>query len=889
MQVHPHKDKVTVLMRRLFGRLRHAAVVFAASLFTVSVPSIAAERSMPIKVGIYENRPMVFLDDDTRPAGLQVDIVSEIAKARKWPIEFVYGTWQDCLARLEDGEIDVLLDIGYSDERAQRFDFTSESLFSTWAQVYVPPGSTLLGIPDLEGKHIAVMRGDVHYAALQRLLRDFGIAVHYVEYDDYKDLMQAVEHKRVDAGLFSRIAGLQLESDYGVRRSSIVLDPIQVRIAFPKGKNGDIRDAIDADLRRMKRDPNSAYSVAMDKWLGNVPLMEWPWWWKWAVLGLAAFALIGVGVNSLLRLEVRRKTSQLTAKNVELEQEIASRARVESLLQAGRERLSTQSRALMTLARSDAIDRGDLDAALRQITTAAAQTLDVDRSSVWIAESDLSAIRCICLFVRSKGEFSKGAELARTDYPIYFRALAENRIIAASDAARDPSTYEFADSYLAPLGITSMLDAPVRTGQRLIGILCNEHTGAAREWNLEEENFAASLADFVALALEAHERQTAEARLRESEERNRLIIEKALDAVIIADNRGTVIGWNAKAEEVFGYARDEAIGQPVISLVVPESIHEIVAQEFLDILRSGRGRTRRDVLAKRKNGEEFYAEFSVSASREGRRFIYTSFVRDITEQKRAQEMKEKLHQIETELELARTIQRSFLPQQFPAFPHRCEFEVYAEMIPAANVGGDFYDFYLLDDERLAFAIGDVSGKGVPGALVMAMTLTILKATAASTPSVSDCVSQVNRLLCKENEAAFFVTLFYGVLHVPTGKITFANAGHPPPFRVSSTRGVKPLDGTGGLILGVFEEAQYSEGEIALKSGESVLLFTDGVTEAMNESNILYTEERLEQTLRGVSGMPATPLVAHVVKDVESFAGDAPRHDDITLLALRYLS
>lgn len=886
MRISPFHTFVLSVTR---SRLRRA-LPFLFVIAFASVSLYAAElRGTPIRVGIYENRPMVFLDDMKRPSGLQVDIILEIAKQHQWPIEFVFGTWQECLARLETGEIDVLLDIGYSDDRAQQYDFTSESLFSTWAQIYTPPGSSMRGITDLEGKRIAVMRGDVHYSALDRLLDDFGMEVTYVEFDDYKDLMQAVEHRRVDAGLFSRIAGLQLESNYGVRRSSIVLDPIQVRIAFPKGKNSEIRDAIDADLRRMKREPNSAYNVAMDKWLGSSPLPEPPWWLKFVAYGLAALVATGIGINTLLRRQVRVKTAELTTKNVELEKEIHSRARVESMLQAGRERLATQSRALMTLARSDAVGGGDLEAALRQITAAAAQTLDVDRASIWLAEPDLSAIRCICLYIQSKGEYSDGTVLRREDYPSYFEALGANRIIAASDAAKDPRTSEFADSYLAALGITSMLDAPVRSGQRLAGIVCNEHTGPVREWNIEEENFVASLADFVALALEAHERNLAEARLRESEERSRLIIEKALDAVIITDDRGAVIGWNAKAEEVFGYNRDEAMGKRVIDLTVPEKIHDMVAREFLDILRSQRGRTRRDVLAKRKNGEEFFAEFSVSASRQRRRFIYTAFVRDITEQKHAQEMKERLKYIEAELELARTIQRSFLPQIFPAFPQRHEFEVYAEMIPAMNVGGDFYDFYLLDGDRLAFAIGDVSGKGVPGALVMAMTLTLLKATARTTQSVSECLRTVNKLLCEENEAAFFVTLFYGVLEICTGKVTYANAGHPPPYLLSPSQQLTALDPTGGLILGVFDEAQYEEAEINLRSGEGLLLFTDGVTEAMNEARGFYGDDRLFSVLRGVSGMAATPLVKHVVTDVETFTGATQRHDDITLLALRYLS
>ena len=396
------------------------AVALAAACV---LASFAQERTTPIKVGIYDNRPMVFLDEDDRPAGMQVDVISEIAKEQKWPIEFVHGTWQECLERLDHGDIDVLLDIGYSEERAKRFDFTNEALFSTWAQIYTPPGSDLVAIPDLAGKTIAVMRGDVHYAALRRLLGDFGINVRYAEFDDYKDLMQAVEHRRVDAGLFSRIAGLQLESSYGVHRSPIVLDPIQIRIAFPKGKNADLREAVDTSIRRLKRDPNSALNTSMEKWIGNVVPDTRPWWWKWAAAGFAAVVLVGIGINSLLRLEVRRKTSELSAKNIELEKEIASRARVESLLHAGREQLSTQSRALMSLARSDAIGSGDLESALRQITSIAVQTLQIDRSSAWVIDGDLSAIRCICLYEHSKRDFSRGAVLSRTDYPCYFDAL----------------------------------------------------------------------------------------------------------------------------------------------------------------------------------------------------------------------------------------------------------------------------------------------------------------------------------------------------------------------------------------------------------------------------------------------------------------------------------
>lgn len=861
----------------------------AALLALSSLPAFGAAtpRAEPLKVGIYDNRPMVFLNEHGEPAGLQVDIFNEIAEREQWTVEYVYGSWQECLRRLESAEIDLLLDIGYSNERAELYDFTEEPIFSTWAQVYMHPSGNLRSIPDLQGKQIAVMRGDIHYASLKRLLRDFGIDVIYQEYDDYKDLMQAVEHRRADAGLFSRIAGLQLEGFYGVRRSPIVLDPIQVRIAFPKGKNADVREAIDTHLRRMKRDPNSVYNLGIDHWLGSVQQPEPQWWVPWMMGGGALLGGSALGITGLLRAQVRRKTAELTAKNIELEREIQSRARIESIVQASRDRMSIQNRVLMNLARSEAIGRGDLEIALRQITAAAANTLDVERASVWVLEENDTRVHCICLYQAPLNEYSQGKMLHRSDYPAYFEALRENRIIAASDAHHDPRTAEFSHTYLDAHGITSMLDAPVRSGQRVVALLCNEHVGPKREWTLEEESFAASLADFVALALEARERTLAEMHLRQSEERNRLILEKALDAVIISDEKGIVQGWNARAEQTFGYSREEALGQPVIKLIVPQELHGDVIQQFLEFRRTESGTTRRDALAKRKSGEEFYAEFSVSVARQGNERIYTAFVRDLTEQKRAREMRERLTQIETELELARSIQRSFLPQQFPPFPERKEFEVYAEMIPATDVGGDFYDFYLLDHDRLAFAIGDVSGKGVPGALVMAVTLTLLKASARSSSSVTECLQRLNRLLCEENEGTFFVTMVYGVLHIPTGTLTYGCAGHPSPLLVSRDHSVSALPSAGGLILGVYPDAYYSECSYQLQPDDAVVLYTDGVTEAMNPDHELYAESRLFNVLQRSDGQTLDGLTRLIIEDVKDFAETSNGHDDLTLLTLKY--
>lgn len=170
--------------------------------------------------------------------------------------------------------------------------------------------------------------------------------------------------------------------------------------------------------------------------------------------------------------------------------------------------------AIMQLARSESLSRGALDESLREITETAAKVLGVERSSVWVYNGDQTAILCLELFQQSKGSHESGIELGGASFPAYFEALKAERSIAAHNAHTDPRTGEFSASYLTPLGINSMLDAPIRVGGRMIGVICNEHVGPVRTWTIEEEQFAASLADFIALAMESNERRETEIQLR---------------------------------------------------------------------------------------------------------------------------------------------------------------------------------------------------------------------------------------------------------------------------------------------------------------------------------------------------------------------------------------
>jgi len=225
------------------------------------------------------------------------------------------------------------------------------------------------------------------------------------------------------------------------------------------------------------------------------------------------------------------------------------------------ERLVRQNEALVRLARSEKLAGGQWLEILGEVTEAAARALEIERTSVWLYDEKRSRLRCANLFELGPQQHSSGAELAAEDYPAYFAALREEHTIAAHDARSDPRTCEFAASYLTPLGITSMLDAPIRAGGTIAGVICHEHVGPVRHWEIDEQNFAASVADLLSLALETGERKKAEAKLRRSEEYYRALIENALDVVTLIDAGGIVRYESPAVERVLGYKTDELLGQ----------------------------------------------------------------------------------------------------------------------------------------------------------------------------------------------------------------------------------------------------------------------------------------------------------------------------------------
>lgn len=249
---------------------------------------------------------------------------------------------------------------------------------------------------------------------------------------------------------------------------------------------------------------------------------------------------------------------------------------------------------------------------------------------------------------------------------------------------------------------------------------------------------------------------------------------------------------------------------------------------------------------------------------------------------------EERQRIETELDVANRIQADMLPCIFPAFPERPEFDIYAVMNPAKEVGGDFYDFFMVDEQHLAVVIADVSGKGIPAALFMVIGKTLIKDHTKPDISLGAVFSEVNDLLCDANSEGLFITAFEGVLDLVTGEFHFVNAGHEIPFIAREGEDYEPYRIKPGFVLAGMENMKYQAGSIQLAPGDKIFQYTDGVTEAINGKEELYGMERLGSVLRMNTAKKPEELLAAVKEDVDVFAGGAPQFDDITMLCVEYV-
>ena len=243
--------------------------------------------------------------------------------------------------------------------------------------------------------------------------------------------------------------------------------------------------------------------------------------------------------------------------------------------------------------------------------------------------------------------------------------------------------------------------------------------------------------------------------------------------------------------------------------------------------------------------------------------------------------------LKVDLTSASEIQQYFLPRVFPPFPEDSDkLDIFASMEAAKDVGGDFYDFFRIDDDRIALVIGDVCGKGIPAALFMVLSQTIIRSKASQCASAAECMTETNRLLSSYSVESMFVTVFYVIYNTKTGLVTYCNAGHNPPHILHADGSVERLPKTKNVIVGIYDWLKYKEETLQLEHGDTLVMFTDGVTEAMNQAHEEFGTERLNYMLSGLANTNCRQMVETVKAGLATFVDGAEQHDDITMLVIK---
>ena len=310
--------------------------------------------------------------------------------------------------------------------------------------------------------------------------------------------------------------------------------------------------------------------------------------------------------------------------------DITDQLSAEEALRASEQRLVTQSKVLTELTGRHTDSRASLDDELRDILQAVAETLNVERVSMWRIDEDRRAIRCACMFLRKANRFESGAVLPRETAPDYFDALERDRVIAAENVLTDPRTREFKESYLVPNGIGAMLDIPLRQDDTMTGVLCCEHIGSTREWMTDEQNFAHSSANLIAIAAVDEDLRAAVVRLAESEARADHILEAAHDAFVGMNASGQIVTWNAQAERTFGWTRQEAVGRTLADTIIPPAFRDAHAaglRRFLDASAAHVVNRRMELTALHRDGREFPIAIAITAMRFGPDVYCGAFLR----------------------------------------------------------------------------------------------------------------------------------------------------------------------------------------------------------------------------------------------------------------------
>ena len=379
--------------------------------------------------------------------------------------------------------------------------------------------------------------------------------------------------------------------------------------------------------------------------------------------------------------------------------------------------------------------------------------------------------------------------------------------------------------------------------------------------------------------------------LIESEKRTRLIIESSINAIVIMDADGLITDWNHRAEKMFGWSSDEAIGQPLDQLIIPPRFKNAHSQGLSTFLHTGAGsllNKQSEQIALRRDGTEFPVELSISALKLGNDYIFSGFIHDISGRKAAEQQirqaQVNLAIAQNEIRIAQQIQATLSPSS----PIKSDdFEVTGFCLPADRVGGDYFDYFFRSEAQLDIVIADVSGHSIGPALFMVETRSAIRAQSNLLATPSETLSVLNNLLFNDlDQSDYFITLFYVQVDINKHQVKFANAGHPPPLLLNQSKGTfKELDGE-GLIFGIRKDVIFEEKTTTLAKDDLILFYTDGLIEAENANNGFFGLERVKSVFLQNAHQTPQAIIDALFAALQQFCERTSFDDDITLMIFK---
>ncbi len=582
-----------------------------------------------LRVGIYQNMPLLGYEGEGKAKGLFAELLEEVARREDWSLTYVPGSLAECLGRLEAGTVDLVSTIAYSPERAERFAFNEETVFASWGQIVASEGAGIETILDLDGKRVAVVKKNIHYEGPHGLLLmadKFALRLSYVECGDFSEVLRAVRDGRADAGLLGRLETLAADDLSMLRKTSVLLSPVSIRLAFAKKGNPRVIRSFDNHVRRWKQSSDSIYQRALARWVGGERRSFLPDWLPAALRIMAAGLALLLGVTVFSRLQVRRGLRELSGKNRQLEKEIEERRHAQNDLHWELK----VNRAVAELSRL-LLRSSTLDEVTHVILDEAKVLTDSQYGFVGFIDPRTSAMVCPPL----TRDIWEVCQVPDKKYVFHgFRGLwgwvlRERQPILCNDPATDYRSTGIPGGHVA---IRRFVGVPAQADGQLLGII--GLANAERDYHAKDLELLERLASMYALAIRTLRTNQA---MRESETRFRTIFEHAGVGMATFTPEGHFLQVNPAYCRFLGYTPEEILKMTVEDVTHPLDLDK-TRSLYDEVRQRGRLYFSYDKRFVRKDGGTAWGSVTVAwlMDGEGRPDYAVGLVQDMTERKQAE-------------------------------------------------------------------------------------------------------------------------------------------------------------------------------------------------------------------------------------------------------------